>query len=100
MTIEIGIIMLALAILWGWGLYSPSPRHTPSCTPKNIQTFEEQMRDDFIPRVWKMAENERQHLNWLIENNASPEMIQRSREYLDHFIQRHKDYSDYIQKIN
>ena len=59
-------------------------------------TFKEQMEQDIIPRVWQMAEKEKEHLNWLIDNNAPKEMIKKSRYYLSHFRQRHKEYIDYV----
>jgi len=59
-------------------------------------SFKEQMEQDIIPRVWQMAEKEKEHLNWLIDNNAPQEMIETSRNYLSHFRQRHKEYNDYV----
>jgi len=58
-------------------------------------SFKELMKQDIIPRVWQMAEKEKEHLNWLIDNNASNEMIETSRKYLSHFRQRHKEYIEY-----
>ena len=58
-------------------------------------SFKEQMKQDIIPRVWQMAEKEKEHLNWLIDNNAPNEMIETSRKYLSHFRQRHKEYIEY-----
>ena len=59
-------------------------------------SFKEQMEQDIIPRVWQMAEKEKEHLNWLIDNKAPKEMIEKSRKYLSHFRQRHKEYIDYV----
>lgn len=59
-------------------------------------SFKEQMKQDIIPRVWQMTEKEKEHLNWLIDNNAPQEMIEKSRNYLSHFRQRHKEYNDYV----
>ena len=59
-------------------------------------SFKEQMKQDIIPRVWQIAEKEKEHLNWLIDNNAPQEMIDTSRNYLNHFRQRHKEYKDYV----
>lgn len=59
-------------------------------------SFKEQMEQDIIPRVWQMAEKEKEHLNWLIDNNAPKKMIETSRNYLSHFRQRHKEYIDYV----
>ena len=58
-------------------------------------SFKEQMRQDIIPRVWQMAEKEKEHLNWLIDNNAPKDMIEISQRYLSHFRKRHKEYIDY-----
>ena len=58
-------------------------------------SFKEQMKQDIIPRVWQMAEKEKEHLHWLIDNNAPKEMIETSRNYLSLFRQRHKEYIDY-----
>jgi hypothetical protein len=41
-------------------------------------SFKEQMKQDIIPRVWQMAEKEKEHLNWLIDNNAPKDMIETS----------------------
>ena len=54
------------------------------------------MKKDIIPRVWQMVENEKEHLNWLIDNNAPKEMIETSRNHLNHFRQRYKEYVDYV----
>ena len=58
--------------------------------------FKEKMKQNIIPIVWQMAEKEKEHLNWLIDNNAPQEMIETSRNYLSHFRQRHKEYNDYV----
>jgi len=58
-------------------------------------SFKEQMKQDIIPRVLQMAEKEKEHLNWLIDNNAPNEMIETSQRYLSHFRQRHKEYIEY-----
>lgn len=60
-------------------------------------SFKEKMQQDFIPRVWQMAEKEKEHLNWLIDNNAPKEMIEKSTNYLSHFRQRHREYIDYVE---
>lgn len=58
-------------------------------------SFKEQMKQDIIPRVWQMVEKEKEHLNWLIDNNAPKEMVEISRKYLSHFRRRHKEYIEY-----
>ena len=57
-------------------------------------SFKEQMKQGIIPRVSQMAEKEKEHLNWLIDNNAPKDMIETQR-YLIHFRQRHKEYIEY-----
>lgn len=59
-------------------------------------SFKEQMKQDIIPRVWQMAEKEKEHLNWLIDNNAPKDMIETSQCYLSHFRQRYKEYIEYV----
>jgi hypothetical protein len=59
-------------------------------------SFKEQMKQDIITRVWQMAEKEKEHLNWLIDNNAPKEMIETSQKYLSHFRQRHREYIEYV----
>ena len=49
----------------------------------------------YTTRVWQMAEKEKDHLNWLIDNNAPKDMIETSQRYLSHFRQRHKEYIEY-----
>lgn len=63
-------------------------------------SFKEQMKQDIIPRVWQMAEKEKEHLNWLIDNNAPKYMIETSRKYLGHFRQRHKEYIEYADGLS
>ena len=58
-------------------------------------SFKEQMKQDIIPRVWQMAEKEKEHLNWLIDNNAPKDMIETSQRYLSHIRQRYKEYIEY-----
>ena len=62
-------------------------------------SFKEQMKQDIIPRVWQMAEKEKEHLNWLIDNNAPKYMIETSQRYLSHFRQTHKEYIKYVEGI-
>ena len=59
-------------------------------------SFKEQMEQDIIPRLRQMAEKEKDHFNWLIDNNAPKEMIETSRQYLSHFRQRYNEYIDYV----
>ena len=63
-------------------------------------SFKEQMKQDIIPRVWQMAEKEKNHLNWLIDNNAPKDMIAASKRYLSHFRQMHKEYIEYAEDLS
>ena len=63
-------------------------------------SFREQMKQDIIPRVWQMAEKEKEHLNWLIDNNAPKDMIEISKKHLNHFRQRHKEYIEYVDGLS
>lgn len=58
-------------------------------------SFNEKMKQDIIPIVWQMAEKEKDHLNWLIDNNAPKDIIETSRRCLNNFRQRHKEYIEY-----
>jgi hypothetical protein len=58
-------------------------------------SFKEQMINDIIPFVERMIEKEKEHLHWLESKNAPKEFIERSKWYLNHFRQRHKDYIEY-----
>ena len=62
-------------------------------------SFKKQMKQDIIPRVWQMTEKEKDHLNWLIDNNAPKDMIETSRRYLRHFRKRHKEYIEYADNL-
>ena len=66
----------------------------------NCLSFKEQMNQDLIPRVWKMVEKEKEHLGWLIDNDAPTEMINMSSSPLSHLRQRHKEYNDYVANLN
>ncbi len=63
-------------------------------------SFKEQMKEVIIPRVWQMAENEKEHLKWLIDNNAPKGMIEISRKNLSHVRQRHKEYMEYAEGLS
>jgi len=65
-----------------------------------VRNSMEQMKQDIIPRVWQMAEKEKEHLKWLIDNNAPKEMIEKSQRYLSHFRQRHKEYIEYAEGLS
>jgi len=62
-------------------------------------SFKEQMKQDIIPRVWQMAEKEKEHLNWLIDNNEPKDMVETSQHYFSHFRQRHKEYIEYADSL-
>ena len=106
--IEIGLsllygLTLAILILWVDSLMQEPKKRPKMDKNKTIPTlsqatvsgslsFKEKMKQDIIPRVWQMAEKEKDHLNWLIDNNAPKDMIETSRRYLNNFRQRHKEY--------
>lgn len=77
-----------------WLFVSRKPRLNKPAASGSL-SFKEQMKQDIIPRVWQMAEKEKDHLNWLIDNNAPKDMIETSQRYLSHFRQRHKEYIEY-----
>lgn len=58
-------------------------------------SFKEQMKQNIIPFVERMIEKEKQHLYWLESKNAPKEFIEKSKWYLNHFRQRHKEYIEY-----
>lgn len=58
-------------------------------------SFKEQMINDIIPFVERMIEKEKEHLHWLESKNEPKEFIERSKWYLNHFRQRHKEYIEY-----
>ena len=58
-------------------------------------SFKEQMINDIIPFVERMIEKEKEHLHWLESKIAPKEFIDRSKWYLNHFRQRHKEYIEY-----
>ena len=47
-----------------------------------------------------MAEKEKEHLGWLIDNDAPTEMINKSSSSLSHLRQRHKEYNDYVANLD
>jgi hypothetical protein len=61
-----------------------------------MSDIKEKMKQEFIPRIYQMCEKEKEHLNWLIDNNATQELIDESRNYLKHLKQRYKEYNDYV----
>ena len=66
----------------------------------NCLSFKQQMKQDLIPRVWEMAEKEKEHLGWLIDNDAPTEMINKSSSSLSHLRQRHKEYNNYVANLD
>lgn len=62
--------------------------------------FTEQMINDIIPFVERLIEKEKQHLYWLENKNAPKEFIERSKLYLNHFRQRHKEYIEYADGLS
>lgn len=74
----------------------------PSClgAVSGRLSFKEQMKQDIIPFVERMIEKEKEHLNWLIDNNAPKDIIETSQRYLSHFRQRHKEYIEYADGLS
>ena len=74
----------------------------PSClgAVSGSLSFKEQMKQDIIPFVERMIEKEKEHLNWLIDNNAVKDIIETSQRYLSHFRQRHKEYIEYVDGLS
>lgn len=62
-------------------------------------SFKEQLELDIIPRLKKLIENEREHLNMLLETKASENMIKNSEYHLKHFEQRYDEYVKYAQNL-
>jgi len=79
-------------------MFAHQPRLRQTCVSGSL-SFSEQMKQDIIPRVWQMAEKEKEHLNWLIDNNAPNIMVETSYRYLNHFRQRHKEYIEYAEGL-
>ena len=63
-------------------------------------SFKDQMVNDIIPFVERMIEKEKNHLYWLERKNAPKEFIERSKWYLNHFRQRHKEYIEYAEGLS
>lgn len=63
-------------------------------------SFKEQIINDIIPFVERMIEKEKEHLYWLENKNAPKEFIEKSKLYLSHFRQRHKEYIEYADGLS
>ena len=63
------------------------------------ESFKEKLINDFIPRIEKMQEKEKDHLRWLIDNDAPKDFIQLSQEYYNHFTKRLNEYKEYSRII-
>lgn len=63
-------------------------------------SFREQMKQVIIPFVERMIEKEKKHLYWLESKNAPKEFIEKSKLYLNHFRQRHKEYIEYADGLS
>ena len=59
-----------------------------------INNYKPMLQKGYISQF--KLEKEKEHLSWLIDNNAPKEMIEKSRNYLSHYRQRHKEYNDYV----
>lgn len=69
--------------------------HLQQANVSESLSFKEQMKQNIIPKVWQMAEKEKEHLIWLKDNNVPKYMIEKSQCYLSYFRQRHKEYIEY-----
>jgi hypothetical protein len=63
------------------------------------RNFKEQLLNNFIPRIEVMAEKEKGHLHYLIDNDAPTEFIQMSQETHFHFINKIKEYKEYAERL-
>ena len=63
-------------------------------------SFKEQMINDIIPFIERMIEKQKEHLYWLESKNAPKEFIEKSKLYLNHFRQRHKEYIEYADGLS
>ena len=70
-------------------------------TQSNIEnkSFKEQMVNEIIPLVEEMVEKEKNHLQWLIDNKASKEMIQKSQRYYNRYQKGLNDYVKYTESL-
>ena len=62
-------------------------------------SFKEQLLNDFIPRIEAMAEKEKAHLHYLIDNEAPTEFIQMSQKTHFHFLEKIKEYKEYAERL-
>jgi hypothetical protein len=76
-------------------LFGSNKPETNKIVLKGSLSFKEQIKQDIIPTVWQMVVKEKEHLNWLIDNSEPQNMVEISLCYLNHFIQRHKEYIEY-----
>lgn len=84
-------------------LLKPNKLRQPALKQCNVSgslSFKEQMKQDIIPFVERMIEKEKQHLYWLEGKNAPKEFIEKSKLYLNHFRQRHKEYIEYADSVS
>ena len=63
-------------------------------------SFKEKMNQDVIPGILRMAKKEKEHLDWLISNNAPKDMIETSQNYLRRFRQTYKEYVKYVNRLS
>ena len=66
----------------------------------NNLSFKEKMKQDIIPKAWRMVKKEKEHLNWLVNNNASKDIIETSQYHLNRLRQRHKEYIKYVENLS
>jgi len=62
-------------------------------------SFKEKMINNFIPRVEKMVEKEKAHLQFLIDNKAPTEFIQMSQKNHFYLLDKIKEYKKYVDSL-
>ncbi len=66
---------------------------------KTDLTFKQQLEMDFIPAIEQMVEKERLHLQYLLSKNADKKMIESSKNWLQHYKSRLKEYQEYAKGL-
>jgi hypothetical protein len=59
-------------------------------------SFKEKMLNDIIPFVEKLIERESSHLYQLERKKAPTDLIEKSKKYLSHYRQKHKEYVEFV----
>ena len=61
--------------------------------------FKSLLKTNIIPRTELMEKKEREHLHWLIDNNAPTEFVATAQKCLFHYAERIKEYNEYYNKL-